>query len=153
MKRNINLIELSRDHHHGLLMGWKIKQGIKNNVDTSEISKYIQHFFNKALKPHFKQEEEEVLIFLPDSDVLKKQAIDEHFELLNLVAQLSENSTLENLTNVEQQLEKHIRFEERLLFPYLENSLTKDELEKIGIAIAVHHQPYIENYKNEFWKY
>lgn len=153
MKRNINLIELSRDHHHGLLLGWKIKQGIKNNVDNGEISSYIKHFAKQALEPHFKQEEEDVLIYLSDEDSLKKQVLEEHQEIFDLVAQLSVNSTIENLIVIAEKLEKHIRFEERLLFPHLENNLTEDKLKKIGVAIAENHQPYIEDYKNEFWKY
>lgn len=153
MKRNINLIELSRDHHHGLLLGWKIKQGIKNNTAKSEISNYIKHFAKQALEPHFKQEEEDALIYLSDEDSLKKQVLEEHQEIFDLVAHLSVNSTIENLIGIAEKLEKHIRFEERKLFPHLEKNLSKDELESIGVAIAKNHQPYIEDYKNEFWKY
>lgn len=32
MKRNENLVPLSRDHHFGLLCCWKIRQGIKKEV-------------------------------------------------------------------------------------------------------------------------
>lgn len=152
MKRNINLIELSRDHHHGLLLGWKIKQGIKNNATENQIIKYIKHFAKLALMPHFKQEEEDVLKFLPANDVFKIKVVEEHQELLNLVAQLSENSNIEDLMAVADKLEQHIRFEERTLFPYLEKTLLTDDLKIIGAAISKHHHPYVEDYENDFWK-
>lgn len=63
MKRNINLIELSRDHHQGLLLGWKIKQGFKKDVSIAEITDYVIHFASEALFPHFEEEESQIMNF------------------------------------------------------------------------------------------
>lgn len=37
IKRTKALQPLSRDHHHGLLLCWKIRQGIKLNVEPERI--------------------------------------------------------------------------------------------------------------------
>ena len=33
LKRHAGLVELSRDHHHGLLLSWKIRQGLKKEIE------------------------------------------------------------------------------------------------------------------------
>ena|SRR5690606_42106457 len=153
MKRNINLVELSRDHHHGLLLGWKVKQGLKNQTDLEEIKKYIVHFNEKALKPHFNEEETQLLIYLDPENDLRKRTENEHEEIIALAKQLhlSSAANADNMLTFADLLERHIRFEERELFPYMENSLSQKDLEEIGEKIAAIHEPYIEDYSNEFW--
>ncbi len=61
IKRNENMVPLSRDHHFGLLFCWKIRQGLKAKIDLERIRKYILHFWKSHLEQHFK--EEETLLF------------------------------------------------------------------------------------------
>lgn len=35
MKRNENIVLLSRDHHFGLLCAWKIRQGLKKKLKSN----------------------------------------------------------------------------------------------------------------------
>lgn len=151
MKRNKNLVELSKDHHHGLLLGWKIKQGLKLKVSLQEMIDYIRHFAAGALYPHFEEEENQLLPFISAEDPYRKRTIQEHLQLKQLIASLSDTSTEGNLLTLAAELESHIRFEERELFPYIETLLSDDELDQIGELIADLHQPYIESYANEFW--
>lgn len=152
MKRNKNLIELSRDHHHGLLLGWKIKQGFKNNVAFEEIVKYIEHFAQAALFPHFIEEEEQLFVYLPDDDEYRKRAIADHLEIKTKIADISAKPVDEAiLLELAEVIETHIRFEEREMFPYMEVTLSEQQLEKIGKVISDIHEPYIENFSNEFW--
>jgi len=44
IKRNEALKPISRDHHHALLLGWKIRQGIKNKIPAERIKKYVIGF-------------------------------------------------------------------------------------------------------------
>jgi len=78
MKRNKGLQGLSRDHHDGLLLGWKIRQGLKLLADPQIIADYIAYFFANALLLHFKEEEKQILTYLSDSDLLKQRALEEH---------------------------------------------------------------------------
>lgn len=153
MKRNKNLIELSRDHHHGLLLGWKIKQGFKRKVALSEIAEYIVHFAEEALFPHFDEEENQVLIYLDKEDDLRKQVIEEHAEIRELIKQISVNRLTDTsaFLGLADKLEAHIRFEERILFPHMENTLSEEQLDEIGLLIGDIHTPYIEKYHNDFW--
>lgn len=152
MKRNKNLVELSKDHHHGLLLGWKIKQGLKLDVSLEEMINYIRHFATGALFPHFDEEENQLLPFIDAEDPFRKRTLKEHQQLKELIASLSGSSTQETLLGLAAQLEAHIRFEERELFPYMETWLSEEQLEEIGKLITEIHQPYIESYPNEFWK-
>jgi hemerythrin-like domain-containing protein len=153
MKRNENLIELSRDHHHGLLLGWKIKTGLRRKVPVDQIADYIVHFAREALFPHFEEEENKVLGYLEKADPFYQRTIQEHSEIRQLIKQLCIKNLTDAslLTNFADKLDAHIRFEERELFPYMENVLSMQQLEQIGKEIAELHQPYIEKYSDEFW--
>lgn len=153
MKRNKNLVELSKDHHHGLLLGWKIKQGLKKNVAIQEMIDYIQHYAQEALFPHFDEEENQLLPFISSEDPYRLRTIDEHRNLRQMFESLANvgNHNEESLLGFAAALDAHIRFEERELFPYMENLLNDDELDEIGRLIADLHHPYVENYPNEFW--
>ncbi|MEJ6980346.1 hemerythrin domain-containing protein [Pedobacter sp. P351] len=150
MKRNKNLIELSRDHHHGLLLGWKIKEGLKRNVSVGELANYVSHFAGEALIPHFEEEENQVLIYLDSDDEYRKRTIREHSEIRDLINNLPENDK-DILLKLADLIEAHIRFEERELFPYIEKTLSVQQLDEMGELIADIHQPYSESYPNEFW--
>lgn len=150
MKRNKNLIELSRDHHHGLLLGWKIKQGLKRNVSIAEIANYISHFAGKALIPHFLEEEDQVLIYLNTDDEYRKRTVREHSEISDLINRLPDADE-EMLLQLADLVEAHIRFEERTLFPYMENNIREQQLNEMGRRINDAHEPYVEDYPNAFW--
>lgn len=153
MKRDENLQALSREHHLGLLLGWKIRQGLKYLVDPNVIAEYIQYFFKKGLLPHFKEEENIILSYLQDDNELKLRTIEEHQTMARQIKALSENilPEAEALLEIASFLDNHIRFEERELFPYLEKQLSPDQLSEIGAAIESNHRPYIEDFTPEFW--
>jgi len=153
MKRNQNLVELSRDHHQGLLLGWKIKQGFKYQVPLDEIKKYIIYFANEALFPHFEEEEKQVLIYLEATNTYYQRTLAEHREIRELIAEIQANESLTEalFLNLADKIHDHIRFEERELFPYLETTLSDVQLDEIGKLISSVHQPYVENYPHDFW--
>lgn len=152
MKRNVNLIELSRDHHFGLLLGWKIRQGIKNNADPKVIAQYVSYFSENSLIPHFIEEEQDVLAPLAPGDPHKQRVLTDHQKIRELVQQISSGEFAEDqLMELATLVDDHIRYEERELFPYLEQTLSEAELESIGTAIRLSHTPFIDNFSNEFW--
>jgi hemerythrin-like domain-containing protein len=154
MKRDASLLELSRDHHHGLLLGWKVRQGLKAKVDVKVIAEYIQYFANEALIDHFKEEEEILLKYLPADDTFKERTLREHGDILCRVQLLDEPANInpESLLGIAGLLDLHIRFEEREFFPYLEQKLSADELNEVGLAIKEIHTPFNDSFSNEFWK-
>ena len=54
IKRRKELVPLSRDHHNGLLLCWKIRTGIRTEIDYTRISQYVLYFFEHDLKEHFR---------------------------------------------------------------------------------------------------
>jgi len=53
IKRNEALKPLSRDHHHGLLLCWKIRQGIKLNIEPERIKKVFGLVLDELFKATF----------------------------------------------------------------------------------------------------
>jgi hypothetical protein len=152
MKRDKNLQSLSRDHHHGLLLSWKIRQGLKYLASGDLIAEYIHYFAETALLPHFAEEEQYILPYLESEDPLKLRTLEEHRTILSLIEHLdSQIDQSAAFLKVAQLLEEHIRFEERELFPYLQEVLKPGELDQIGLAIDAQHSPFIESFHTEFW--
>jgi hemerythrin-like domain-containing protein len=151
IKRSKNLVRLSRDHHEGLLLVWKIRQGKTYNVSPQVIAEYVVYEFNHNLTPHF-ADEENLLFAKAPNDELTKEAVQQHSELRQMVADLKTDSGDEKLNQFADLLEKHIRFEERQLFPHYEQTLNAEELEKIGVELEATHNVKKENtWSNEFW--
>ncbi len=146
IKRNEFLKPLSRDHHHGLLLCWKIRTGFSKGIPLQRIKSYADWFYENHLLPHFEIEEKFVFPVLGKDNELIKQAIDDHRKISNL---FSDTSDVENLKEIQTELEMHIRFEERILFNEIQNAATKEELEKIR---QVHtEEKFEENTKDVFW--
>ena len=87
IKRNENIAKLSRDHHASLLFCFKLRQGIKKDVSTERMVRYVQYFEKQHFIPHFTEEEE--ILFAPLNDGKVQKAIDDHVAILRLVKEIS----------------------------------------------------------------
>ena len=151
LKRNENLLKLSRDHHAGLLFCWKIRQGVKYHIEADRMIKYVKYFWNHHLATHFKEEEE--FLFPPLQDAEVQKALDDHQKIKTFVDKVevsgmeSEDDVLLELADT---VDDHIRYEERVLFPHLQEKLSDEQLEMIGEQIV--DEPLIDNYEDEFWR-
>lgn len=124
IKRHPALVPFSREHHFGLLLVWKIRQGLRKETDPKRISEYALYFFENDLKLHFAREEFMLFSLLPMQDALCDRAFREHnrlYELIGSIAQDKQNAAL--LSAFAGELENHIRFEERVLFAHLQKNL------------------------------
>jgi len=150
MKRNENLVPLSRDHHFGLLCCWKIRQGIKKDIPYERIKNYVADYWEKNLSRHFDIED----IVLPEvnNDSLQIQMEDEHRQIRTLIKSITHSGNRELLSDFADALYKHIRFEERMIFPFLEERLSEEELDTIGEHLLQFHRKEEDNYQDEFWK-
>lgn len=148
MKRHEALVQLSRDHHFGLLLCWKLKEGIKKNISVDRMSKYIKLFFDHNLDPHFAEEEETVFLVLGNDHPFIADALNEHRILRGMVEQDFENN--DQIQEFRDLLEIHIRKEERQIFPEIERQATPKQLSDL---LALPHQQLKEPvYQDEFWK-
>src|SRR5690242_6357574 len=78
IRRHDSLTAFSKDHHFGLLLVWKIRQGLRKSIDTSRISDYVLYFFDEDLQHHFIEEENLLFSKLAPNDPLRKQGEREH---------------------------------------------------------------------------
>ncbi len=150
LKRNKNLILLSREHHFILLFCWKIRVGLTKNIDLSRLQDFCEHFWDNNLSLHFKKEEKK--LFEKNKTDLIGQASEQHTVIRSLMRTIiyNDNNNPMAYTLLADTLEKHIRFEERKLFPAVEKILSEYELELIGRQLSAEKKS--ENkYGDEFW--
>lgn len=148
MKRHEALVQLSRDHHFGLLLCWKLKEGLKIDISVERMSKYIVLFYEQNLKPHFAEEEETIFLILGNAHPLIEEAISQHRELEKMISDGFE--TPEQIQTFRDLLELHIRTEERQIFPEIENTATEEELQNL----LKQNYPELKEpeYEDLFWK-
>lgn len=146
IKRHEAIRPYSREHHHGLLLCWKIREGIKHQIDIDRIKKYADFLWKTQIKPHFEAEEKYMFPVLGDDHKMIQQAKKEHLRLADL---FNDNTdVLESLKAIQIALDEHIRFEERILFNEIQKVATKEELE----IIDQHHEILnSENWEDTFW--
>jgi hypothetical protein len=147
IKRHIAMQALSRDHHHGLLLCWKIREGRKRAVDPGRIMTYVKWFWTNQLKPHFEEEEKHVFTILPDDHPHIRQALAEHRRLRELME--VRNATDDVLGDIEKELDAHIRFEERVLFNEIQDKASEIQLQKIAEIHA--ENPACDTWEDEWW--
>jgi len=152
IKRHQAIISFSKDHHFGLLLVWKIRQGLNKAVNAERISNYVLFFFKEDLEKHFKEEEQLLFNKLPVDDVLRKQAEADHQSIYELVAAIEKKKDDAVLLNqLADELEKHIRFEERELFNHLQNNIKVDDLEEITKRFSNSSKAIDEKWEDVFW--
>lgn len=152
IRRNEHIVKLSKDHHLTLLFCWKIRHGLKFKIEPMRIKKYVQYFWKHHMQPHFQQEE--TILFAPIKDEAVQRALREHTQIAEQIKNLNTgvNSVPEQLSSLADMVDNHVRYEERELFPHLEQVLTEDQLNNIGKQLAVHDgQALKDDFADEFW--
>lgn len=152
IKRNENLVPISREHHATLLFCWKIKQGIAKEVETTRITKYINWFYKNHMEQHF--ETEERLLFIDHEDEKVKKGLAEHQQIISKINEInlrSEEKSYDLYAQLSDLVKDHTRYEERELFPWLEKKFSDKKLGEIGNTL--HHEEHTaaEEYEDEFW--
>jgi|JI9StandDraft_1071089.scaffolds.fasta_scaffold179399_1 hemerythrin-like domain-containing protein len=148
MKRHDALVQLSRDHHFGLLLCWKLKEGLKKEIAVERMEKYIRLFYSTNLKDHFAEEEESIFKILGNDHPLISEAISQHQIFRKMVENGFKNP--EEIETFRALLELHIRTEERVIFPEIEKQATDEQLEAI---LNLNHPELKEpEYDDLFWK-
>lgn len=148
IKRQEFLKPFSREHHHSLLLSWKIRTGISKGIAFERIKKYTDWFFETHILPHFKLEEKHLFPVLGKEHKLVKKALSEHRRLKRL---FKDTKNIEkSLSLLEEELASHVRYEERVLFREIQAHCSSDEMKRIE---KIHgEEDFVENTEDEFWK-
>jgi len=147
IKRIEALQPLSREHHQGLLLSWKIRTGFSKDIAVERIKKYTDWFYAHHLIPHFELEEDLIFPILGENNELVNLALLQHKKLRQLFTKKDDVAI--TLNQIEKELTNHIRFEERVLFNAIQNIATKHQLNLIE---EVHQsEKFIDNTNDSFW--
>jgi hemerythrin-like domain-containing protein len=136
MRRDPNLVRLSRDHHTGLVLAKRARELATNEAREQRAAwSQMQARFADELEPHFQLEERGLLPALraAGEDVLVDRTLTEHAELRRLIASADPSAP----KRFGEALTAHIRFEEADLFETAQRVLPADVLDALG---ALHQQ-------------
>jgi hemerythrin-like domain-containing protein len=139
MKRHEALAPLSREHHGALILAQLIKKGAPAYkglpTDVEGKARYAAGFYENDLLLHFSKEEV-MLEKVKHTDAaiaqLAEEIIAEHAELKNKFLALGTVAdkaiALDELGHL---LEAHIRKEERVLFPLIQEHCSEEQLSQL----------------------
>lgn len=140
LKRSRELKPLSSDHHQALLIAFQIKKSLAGHAESAGAPKDIQgllsltrRYEESVHKAHTRAEEECLAGYLAEGDARRLRG--EHAELARLLgtARTAPPSELRAaLGAFADLLERHVRWEERELFPSCERDLDARALALIG---------------------
>jgi len=135
MKRSEALIPLSHEHHQALFVAQKLRRATPQNAAAAR-DEFLA-FWRSGGEAHFQAEEE---ILLPawsrrapaDHESVVKILAD-HVELRRMAADLAGDplETPDELHALGDRLHDHVRYEERVFFPLVEQTLPAQDLERI----------------------
>jgi hypothetical protein len=140
MKRSAALAQLSRDHHHGLVLAQRLTRATPATAGPAREA--FLAFWESEGREHFRLEEDVLLPALaphvpPTHDAVVRVLTD-HVDLRRRAADLAANPApaLEDLHALGERLHAHIRHEERGLFPLVEAALPDEDLAAVAAALG-----------------
>ena len=148
IKRHTALQNLSREHHDILVFALRLQKGIAKKTELKPMQDYCNWFWETYLQTHFRLEEENLFVLLNPEHELIQRAKQEHLELISHFEKTFKTEA--NLTQLYQLLQKHIRFEERILFNYLQTHTSEDQLE--AFQKSHRKQQFCGHWSRAFWK-
>ena len=103
---------------------------------------------SRTMREYFEAEEKYVFTVLEENNELIQRALKEHRRLERLFKE-NENPK-KSLSQLEEELDAHIRFEERILFNEIQKVATASQLEKIS---EIHAEKELQlEYHDPFWE-
>jgi len=133
-KRHISIVPLARDHHEALLLAVRLQQGKQALLklwshDPEFQARHVVSFYDQHLTKHFNAEEQ-ALFPLAAAHILQardmvRKLIEDHKTIAQMVGRFrsgTPGSLEQELVSFGKLLEDHVRFEDRVLFPLIEQA-------------------------------
>ena len=143
MKRSDALAQLSRDHHHGLVVAQLLNRATDATATAARDA--FLRFWDQEGHEHFNIEEDVLLPALARRSSPRHPAIvrvlTDHVDLRRRAADLAAHPlpAPEDLNELGQRLRAHIRHEEHALFPLIETALPAADLADLALALERAH--------------
>ena len=147
-KVGLKLNEACERHHKTLFFCWNIRAGIDKGVEMQRMVDYVNWYGENILFKKFEIEENYLFALLDEEHYLVKRALKEHRRLKRLF-KIDVKNPMKSLIYIEEELDLHIRFEEKQMFPEFEKNSTQPKLK----AIKEHFNLLLTNsdWKDQFW--
>ncbi len=140
LKRSRELKPLSSEHHQALLLAFQIKKGLAGHAESAGAPKDLpgllslaRRYEDAVLRNHTRAEEDCLGKYLAEADMRRLRQ--EHAELARLLQAARTAKTPEMraaLAAFAELLERHVRWEERELFPACERDMDAEALAHVG---------------------
>jgi hemerythrin-like domain-containing protein len=148
MKRHPSLRPFSDDHHQGLVNARRLRRTASGEGgNPASTARDFLDFWQRDTSHHFRKEEEVLLPVLAryGGDFSERpilQMLTQHARIRGLAMQLSDELEQDEvredtLRRLGEQLEAHIRLEEREVFPLIEETLPERALQEIFLRLEV----------------
>ena len=157
MRRSRQLKPLSSEHHQALLVAFQLKKGLAGHAESAGAPKDLpgllalaRRFEEQVFRPHVRAEEDVLGQYLAAADMRRLEA--EHAELVQLLESArvrpAAPSCAPRCTAFADLLERHVRWEERELFPYAEDHVDEatlaDHRRRAGAAARPRAEPSVK---------
>ena len=144
----LKLNEACERHHKTLFFCWNIRAGIDKGVEMQRMVDYVNWYGENILFKKFEIEENHLFALLDEEHYLVKRALKEHRRLKRLF-KIDVKNPMKSLIYIEEELDLHIRFEEKQMFPEFEKNSTQPKLK----VIKEHFNLLLTNsdWKDQFW--
>lgn len=147
MRRHPALAPLSRDHHQALFRALALKRADAASAPAA-LGEMVE-FFDQHGALHFRVEEEVLLpMYVREAgadprDEAIARVLTDHVWIRARIAALREAGAAppEEVRELGERLDAHVRHEERVLFPAIERALSADQLERLARAVAAAEAP------------
>jgi len=148
MKRHPSLRQFSDDHHQGLVNVRRLRRAASGEgSNPASTAQDFLDFWRRDTSHHFRKEEDVLLPVLAryGRDLDERpilQMLTQHARIRGLAMQLSDELEQEEvredtLRTLGEQLEAHIRLEEREVFPLIEETLPEGGLQEVASRLEV----------------
>ena len=136
MNRHEALAQLSRDHHQALFQAQRLRRATEE--DAEAVAAGFLDFWRSIGHLHFRAEEEVLLpsyaAYADATDDAVVRVLVDH-TLIRRDAKALEGGDLDRVRELGDRLEAHVRHEERVLFPMIEQALPDDELARVARGV------------------
>ena len=139
MKRSEALQPLSRDHHRALEAALKLKRA--GDGDADRVAREFLEFWHEHGSLHFRVEEEVLLPgAAPEVDPTDERVVrvlTDHVEIRRRAGALEDGAGVSSaeLNELGRILDDHVRHEERVLFPLIEERLDAEALAALAAGV------------------
>lgn len=155
MQRAVSLQPLSRQHKSSLMTCLLIRKGVSKQASIPVMSDFLLKCWQQEIQPHFEQEENSLIPALqtyPEGKNYADAILRDHELWRTAMTHLEQaNVTHRLLGDLADQLEQHVRFEERIVFPSMESNLSAEQLQQLKLQDD-QHSAICNTYPNKFWE-